>query len=309
MLEYEARKTGRNRIFMTTPENREFAISSIADHIYKLKDMGYPADGISSVMLDITSGLINQLFNFPVDMIIEKRLYDQEIPLRPNQFLSLFYFQQENLKVLQNKEIRKLTPSSIFKANTTLNCAYAFMVDSLYSSKTDYAEAYRSSEVYSMGKILFEMWEKPYTGYRYGDEYLLIDEFARILKLENWYTLQPDTTNSKESGGPTNPQLLKSKEDTTLMYCLAALEKFENMPRDQIYAIASEVALMGTSGIDYANIERRYSLKSIPGSNFSGLELLCMMYVGFQKIEPSLNTGLDFKDAYESALKLYKPKP
>jgi hypothetical protein len=65
--------------------------------------------------------------------------------------------------------------------------------------------------------------------------------------------------------------------------------------------------LLGTAGIDYTKADRRYSLKSIPAEQFSGLQLLCLMYVGFKKIDPTLDTRLDFKDAYEMALKLFKP--
>lgn len=109
-LENHARQTGRNRIFMTTPEIRERSIRSIGDHIYKLKDLGYSEETITKVMLDIVNGLANQLFNCPLDMIIERRIHDNYEILRPSQFLSLFNFQDENLKVLTNKEIKKLTP-------------------------------------------------------------------------------------------------------------------------------------------------------------------------------------------------------
>ena len=91
------------------------------------------------------------------------------------------------------------------------------------------------------------------------------------------------------------------------MYCLGALERYEGMAEDKIKEIAFEIGLLGQSGIDYTNAEKRYSLHSIPGEQFTGLQLLCLMYVGFKKIEPSLDTGLDFRDAYEIALTMYKP--
>lgn len=91
------------------------------------------------------------------------------------------------------------------------------------------------------------------------------------------------------------------------MYIVSAMERFENMPSDEIRNIAIEIGLLGTAGIDYTKADRRYSLKSIPSEQFSGLQLLCMMYAGFKKIDPTLDVGLDFKDAYEMALKLYRP--
>ena len=80
------------------------------------------------------------------------------------------------------------------------------------------------------------------------------------------------------------------------------------MPLEKIREIAFEVGMIGTAGIDYTKPDRRYSLKSLPGGQFTGLQMLVFMYVGFKKIDPTVNTGLDFKDAYEIALKLYENK-
>jgi hypothetical protein len=88
------------------------------------------------------------------------------------------------------------------------------------------------------------------------------------------------------------------------MYCLDTLKRFENMPLEKIKEIAFEVGLLGTEGIDYTKPDRRYSLKSLPGEHFTGLQMLVFMYVGFKKIDPTVNTGLDFEDAYQTALKL-----
>ena len=47
-------------------------------------------------------------------------------------------------------------------------------------------------------------------------------------------------------------------------------------------------------------------LKSIPQKEFTGLHLMCLMYTGFKIIEPDLDTGLDFADAYKMALDVHK---
>lgn len=77
------------------------------------------------------------------------------------------------------------------------------------------------------------------------------------------------------------------------------------MTNDEIYKIASEIGILGTRGIDYADPTKNYILKSIPDKEFTGLQLLCLMYVGFQKIEPTMDTGLDFKEAFNQALIAY----
>lgn len=92
------------------------------------------------------------------------------------------------------------------------------------------------------------------------------------------------------------------------MYCLDALERFDHLGDDEVRAIAFEVALLGRSGLDYASADKKYTLNSIPGERFSGLQLMCFMYVGFQRIDPTLDTGMDLADAYRAALSLHESK-
>ena len=77
--------------------------------------------------------------------------------------------------------------------------------------------------------------------------------------------------------------------------------------RDIFKAKQEFIKLLGKGGIDYST-PKTYTLKSIPREQFTGLQLLCMMYVGFQKIEPTMYTGLDFKEAYTLALDAYKAR-
>ncbi|MFH0992518.1 MAG: hypothetical protein V1799_21175 [bacterium] len=139
-----------------------------------------------------------------------------------------------------------------------------------------------------------------------GEEYILIQEFAEALGLQRWFSLEKEgTIVSSSVEGPTNLDLLKQKESATVMYCLDTLKRFENMPIDKIREIAFEVGMLGATGIDYTKPDRRYSLQALPGEQFSGLQLLVFIFVGFKKIDPTMNTGLDFEDAYQTALKLF----
>ena len=44
------------------------------------------------------------------------------------------------------------------------------------------------------------------------------------------------------------------------------------------------------------------------GAQFLGLQLMCLMYVGFKMIDPALNTSLDLDAPYKAVLKLYRAK-
>ena len=67
--------------------------------------------------------------------------------------------------------------------------------------------------------------------------------------------------------------------------------------------------MLGRSGLDYSSSDKRYKLRSLPGEQFSGLQLMALMYVGFKQVDPSVDTGMPFEEAYRAALALHKGKP
>jgi hypothetical protein len=92
-LEFEARSEGKNKLFVTTNETIEKALQSLGDDRYKLREVALPNDEVNRLSLEWVSGLANQLFNCPLDMVIENRLYQKYPQLRPSQFLSLYQTQ------------------------------------------------------------------------------------------------------------------------------------------------------------------------------------------------------------------------
>jgi tetratricopeptide (TPR) repeat protein len=85
-------------------------------------------------------------------------------------------------------------------------------------------------------------------------------------------------------------------------YCLGALQRFDGMPKSEIQKISFEIAMLGTRGLDVNDPAPKYTLTSIPGK-FSGLHLLCIEYVGFQIIDPSIDLGFDLSAEYAAARK------
>lgn len=110
VLEQEARQIDRNRFFATTAKTREYAIHAIADHITKLQRQGYAEDRISDIMLKLIQGLTGQIFNLPLDMLVERNLYNKYPDLRHSQFASLYQMHMEGLHTFINPEIKQLTP-------------------------------------------------------------------------------------------------------------------------------------------------------------------------------------------------------
>ena len=146
-----------------------------------------------------------------------------------------------------------------------------------------------------------------------GDEYTLVDEWADVLGIRDWYQWKADEgtheiIENPRPQGTTNPQLLKDKHPAAVWYLLSALERFERMSNDQIRAVTFEVGVLGASGIDYASSEAKYTLKAFPDEQFSGLQLMCLMYAGFQRFAPDQDVGMDLRGPFLTALELHERK-
>jgi hypothetical protein len=51
----------------------------------------------------------------------------------------------------------------------------------------------------------------------------------------------------------------------------------------------------------------KYQLKSLPG-DFSGLNLVCLMYVAFKSFAPETDVGFDLSKEYAAAKSMYSGK-
>jgi len=305
-MEQAARDADRNRLFITTPQTKEQMLKVIGSDVYKLRRTGLSSELLDEYITNLMVGFADRLFNMPLDMFIEFRLYHEQVELRPSQYISLYTVHQQTLKTLNDPEAKKLTPRHIYNATLAMDAGYAIFMDHLYNGRTDYSAAYRSSRHYSLGKKLFETWLEAMKNFQPGDEYELVDQVASELKVQGWYDWKQDEElPPEEGGGITNPELLELKEPAAVMYCLSALQRFEDMSRDEILGIVSEIAIMGQSGLDYASSDKKYSLQSVPRETFSGLQLMCLMYVGFKDVDPTVDVGVDLSGAYETALRLH----
>ena len=91
------------------------------------------------------------------------------------------------------------------------------------------------------------------------------------------------------------------------MYMLGAMEYFDTLTPQDVHRIALEIAMVGVTGIDP---KKKYSIKSIPGKEFGGYELLAHYYVSWARAIPHMldKLGLPFSKAYEAALQMYNAK-
>ena len=90
------------------------------------------------------------------------------------------------------------------------------------------------------------------------------------------------------------------------MYMLGAMQRFDKMTSEQVKSVATEIAVIGTRGISTAK-DANYTLKTIPGEEFSGYRLLANYYVSWKIAFPEhlSKIGLPFDDAYALARQMY----
>ena len=150
----------------------------------------------------------------------------------------------------------------------------------------------------------------PHTLYGLGLMYQILEDevnatvfYKKLVKLG---TPQELVDIAKDSLRNIAVRIVKEKGFRTdaMFYCLSALEKFEKMKKEDIQKIAFEIGIKGTEGIDINNSSKIYNLKSMQG-DFSGLQLLSYMYVGFKIIVPEQNIGLDLSREYIAAKQMF----
>jgi tetratricopeptide (TPR) repeat protein len=78
-----------------------------------------------------------------------------------------------------------------------------------------------------------------------------------------------------------------------VFYLLDAMRLFSGKSLDSVREIAFEIGLQGHYGLDINDPKETHVLRSLPGRTFSALELLCIMYVGFKRVEPGIDIGVD----------------
>jgi tetratricopeptide (TPR) repeat protein len=313
-MESEARKVGKNLFFATTAATRETALRAIAGDMRKWKKEGYADDSIAQVATSMIGGICGFLFNCPLDMLIERDLRERFPALRPAQFLSMRQMAGEAWATNSNPDIRRLTPRKIMQASLALNGAYALFLDDLFAGASAFAAPYSGLDTFALSQRLFRHWHDRSENLGGGGaEYRLVDEFADLTGLRDWYEWKPDpgrheVTAAPRREGTTNPELLQEKHPAAVWHLLGALQRYDQLPVDKVREIAFEIGILGQRGLDYADPEPKYTLKSIPGETFTGLQLMCLMFAGFKRIVPDHDVGMDLEKEFLAALEMHGRK-
>lgn len=163
-------------------ENRRFANKQIESDIARLSSiMTYQQFNSNfGIWFD---GIIKQVTSMPVDMRIEKWIYEKYPELRKVQAVSIDQQIRDNTQSLSRK-VSQFAPKKIYDANNFMNYAFALYMEYLLGKK--YTAPYKSTPYTGLGSKLAEpVIKSEDLGYKQDIE--IINQWTDMLGLKGWY--------------------------------------------------------------------------------------------------------------------------
>jgi tetratricopeptide (TPR) repeat protein len=330
----QARKEDLNQLFVSTQEEKKQFIKGLEPTIRKLNKLGISDQAIAKYCTNLFDGMNRQIFNTPIDLFIEKFLYDDFPELRPFQFISLYSLLQEGLKAVTDKKIVELSPPDILSKSKIYNIVNAIQFKELFGF--DFIKDFRATPSELKTATAFYDEYLQYKDDREpAEEYELVLHWAEDLKLEKNFELvsEQEYRNKRtdidnlltsiekdpfdiESKDPYKEREMNKFQESqkkigtnmaVVMFMVDALQFFEGMPKDQIKRIAFEIAMQGTQG--YKPDKNDYRISSIKGKTFSGYHILAYYYVSWALSVPEMLDQLElpYDAEYKLALTMYNP--
>jgi tetratricopeptide (TPR) repeat protein len=329
----EAREESCNKLFITNPTNNKLFIDNLRQHRLTLQKLGLPEDSIIKNFNSLFIGINRQIFNTPIDLFIEDKLFEEFQDLRTIQFLSLYAIISEGIHATTDKSIVRLSPASIMQSSKILNLVIAMQFRDLYGVDLT-AEFKPSVSENNMAKKFYEEFYEYHDNKEAGEEYELVENWAKDLKLDKYFSLidEKDYRKDKTLDGilekiEKDPFDLESVDPekerdmnkfqksqkkigtnmAVVMFMVDALKYFEGMPKAKIKEIATEIALQGTQG--YRPENKSYRISLIPDKVFSGYHILAYYYVSWALAMPEMLSQLQlpYDEEYKLALTMHKP--
>lgn len=306
-----------------------------------LKFMQKTVGNISSSELDkfithLADGLALQLMNCPLDLFVEHMIYDDYKIVRPIQMLSLFHMEQDNINSVKQTAARGIFPKEILYANKVMNIVTSMHFKEMYG--INLIGQYRPTRQELVhAQDLYEEFKEYLRTYNDGDEYELLEYFVQSFNMMDYVEIMDEDqvtagmkadlsmkgdlkdlakdALTRDEANEANAEFAQKHQDGAnatetmmmAMYMLAAMNYFDSLDVHEVHRIALEIAMVGVTGI---HPDKKYSIKSMPGKEFGGYELLAYYYVSWARAIPDKlgSLGLPFSKAYESALKMYNAK-
>lgn len=330
-LVLEARSVEENFLFTTNDSNKSKFHYSLNKFSKNLEKKGIPDSNIKDFIDSLFNGINNQVFNTPIDLFIEDRIFNNFNEIKPIQFLSLLRFVKEGIEATTRKDIIENFPKNIISISKIYNLVNAFHFKTLFS--IDLINDFKSTSFeLKQAKKFYDEYLEYRSDKKEGEEYELIQHWGEDVKFDSFFNLIPELEHKKKtidnvideinkdpfgldekmsSNDRKMKQFLEehSNEDINnalVMYMIDALNYFNNYSNEEIKKIAFEIATVGMAGIDPN--KKGYSIPSIKNSSFSGYKILAYYYTSWAIAIPEMLKSLQmpFDKEYELAQTMIK---
>ena len=345
-MNLEADKVNSNKVIISNNDNVIAFRTKYAAWIKKLVNR-FEHSKAMNLVEQIHKGYMLQVMNCPLDLFVEKRMYDRYPIVRAIQLLSLMEQETYNIKAIKGSENSKFVPLDIVQNSKVMNIVTSMHFEHLFGLRF-YQEYKPTRAQFDQAKDFYDEF-LAYDDYKPGEEYELVEYFMDSLHAERFMSILPlsdyfdDSFDRMEktkamrdaalgedapAGGNSFDGLTeeqkKNQDDfyaqnkdgedpmktmMMSMYMLGALEYFDGMDKMEIKKIAFEIAMIGTTGIS-PDKKSGYKVPSIPEKDFGGYQLLAYYYVSWALAIPEMlaSLGLPFDTAWATAQEMWKKK-
>lgn len=345
-MNLEAEAVNKNQVIFSNNDNVAAFRAKYASWVKMLVNrIGHSK--AMTVVEQIHGGYMLQIMNCPLDLFVEKRMYDKYPTVRAIQLMSLMEQESYNLQAIKGSEKAKLVPQDIVMNSKVMNIVTSMHLEHLFGLRF-YQEYKPTKAQYDQAKDFYDEF-MAYHDYTPGEEYELVEYFVDSFQMNKMMSMKPSHeyiadsmermertqelrdavlgTDATEGGnsfdGLTEEQ--KERQDRFFtqnkdgedpmktmmmsMYMLGALEYFDGMAQEDIKKIAFEIAMIGTTGISPEK-KSGYKVPSISGKDFGGYQLLAYYYVSWALAIPEMlpSLGLPFDTAWATAQEMWKRK-
>ena len=280
------------------------------------------ANGLAREFL---KGISLQIMNCPLDLFVERMIYDNYPQIRHLQLLALVENDNMALQGLRMSAKSKVYPDRLISAIRVMNVVSSLQLKDLYGID-NIPEFKPSRDELKLAGDVFERYKNSLANHQLGDEYQLVAYLAQevgcspLLSIVDEETPSRIATPSAAKVNDEHERFLKERafqENHTdeqgtpvtmmmTMYMLGALKFFKDKPTEFIKKCAFEIATLGMGGIS-PDKQEGYKIPSID-RDFCGYDMLAYYYVSWALVMPDKvnQLGLPFETAYKNAMDLFR---
>ncbi|MBI3413004.1 MAG: hypothetical protein HY051_02920 [Candidatus Aenigmarchaeota archaeon] len=172
------------RLPTVTNEQRRSVGYELKDHLFRLADRGMPEEALGHVLKMWHDGVVRQVNNMPVDMRIERWMYESYEGLRPAQRRALRRQVEQNAEGLK-PAVQAFTPKKVYDASVTMNSAFASYLGWLLDDRR-MRQPYVRTPYYRRGeRMARSIWSSPDGGQQQDIE--TVNRWAEELGVSSWF--------------------------------------------------------------------------------------------------------------------------